>query len=416
MAGAILDVVRRRVCERIIARPIVRTHMKTEQVTTERTASTDWRKEWFEFDEVAYLNMASQSPLPRVAVRAAQTAIEWKKYPHKMSEETFHALPGRVRELLAQMIGAEAGEIAVTTGASAGLAVVAQGVEWRPGDEVLIARGEFPAHFATWLPMQESGRLRVRVVAPRERFITTEDMIAAITPRTRLISTSLVRFDDAARCDAARLASAIHATGGLLLLDVSQCVGAMPMTVAGLGADFLVAAGYKWLLSPYGTGFFWASKARIAEMRPGPAYWAATENSEGFHKLSGEDIKLTKEARRWDAPETSSFLNLAPMQASLEFLQRIGVNTVWEHNRALIAQIVERLPLDRCVLASPADSDARGPYVCVAARIAAHTPELYEKLRAAGVIISLREGALRIAPHLYNTERDVDRLIKVLTT
>jgi len=389
--------------------------MKTDLLTAEHPSATDWRREWFEFEDVAYMNVASQAPMPRVSIRAAQAAIEWKKYPHTLPEDVQTGLVGKVRELLAKMICAEAGEIAVTTGASTGLAVVAQGIEWRPDDEVLIARGEFPAHFATWLPMQESGRLRVRVVAPRERFLTTDDLIAAIGPRTRLVSTSLVRFDNAACCDAAKLASAVHAANGMLLLDVSQCVGAMPISVADLGADFLVAAGYKWLLSPYGTGFFWARQARIAEMRLGPAYWTATESAEAFHKLSGEDIKLTKEARRWDAPETSSFFNLAPMQASLEFLIRIGVQTVWEHNRALIAQIVERLPLDRCVLASPADPKLRGPFLCIAARNAAHTPDLYEKLRAAGVIVALREGALRIAPHLYNTERDIDRLIKVLT-
>lgn len=382
---------------------------------TELAMTTDWRAEWFELDDVAYLNTAGQGPLPRVAIRAAQAALEWKKYPYKMPEDVYFALPGRVRALLAQIIGAQPTEIALTTGASAGLMAVANGLEWRPDDEVLIARGEFPAHFATWLPMQEAGRLRVRIVVPRGRFLTADDLIAAITPRTRLVSTSLVRFDDGSLCDAPRLAAAVHAVGGMLLLDAAQCAGAMPMNVNDLGADFLAASGYKWLLSPYGTGFFWASPKMLAEMRPSPAYWMAIENAGEFHKLSGGEMRLTKEARRWDTPETGSFFNLAPMEASLEFLLRAGISTVWEHNRRLIAQIIERLPLDSCVLASPPDPDARGPYVCVAARRSERTPELYEKLRQAGVIVSLREGSLRIAPHLYNTERDVDRLIRILT-
>jgi selenocysteine lyase/cysteine desulfurase len=384
--------------------------------TQQAAAKTDWRSEWFEFDDVAYLNTAGQAALPRVSIRAAQAAIEWKKYPHKLPEEVHHGLPERVRKSLAEMIGAQPAEIALTTGASTGMAAVAQGVDWRPGDEVLIARGEFPAHIATWLPMQEAGRLRVRIVSPRGRFLTTDDLIEAITPNTRLISTSLVRFDDSARCDAPRLASAIHKVGGLLLLDAAQCAGAMPMRVSDLGADFLVASGYKWLLGPYGTGFFWASAKNMAALKPMPAYWSAIEGSSNFSNLSGGEMKLKKEACRWDMPETANFFNLAPLQASLEFLARVGVKTVWEHNRALIAQIVERLPLDRCVLASPADPELRGPYVCVAARKSEHTPKLYEKLRDAGVIVSLREGALRIAPHLYNTELDVDRLIAALTT
>jgi cysteine desulfurase/selenocysteine lyase len=382
---------------------------------TDLAASIDWREEWFEMEDTAYLNTAGQGPLPRISIRAAQAALEWKKYPYKAPEDLYVTLPTRVRALLAEMIGAQQGEIAITTGASTGMAAVANSLKWQPDDEVLIARGEFPAHFATWLPMQEAGKLRVRIVAPRGRFLTADDLIAAISPRTRLISTALVRFDNGALCDAPRLSAAAHAAGALLLLDAAQCVGAMPIRVADLGADFLVASGYKWLLSPYGTGFFWASTRMLAEMQPSPAYWMAIENSSDFHNLTGE-IKLTKEARRWDAPETASFFNLAPMQTSLEFILRAGVSTIWEHVRGLTAQIVERLPLDRCVLASPAHQDARGPYVCVAARKSEQTPQLYEKLRAAGVIVSLREGALRIAPHLYNTERDVDRLIKVLTT
>jgi cysteine desulfurase / selenocysteine lyase len=386
--------------------------MKTEQIA----AKTDWRSEWFEFEDVAYMNTAGQAALPKVAVRAAQASIEWKKYPHKMPDSLQFELTGRVRQLLAEMIGAQSTEIALTTGASTGMAAVAQGIDWKPSDEVLIARGEFPAHFATWLPMQEAGRLRVRVVSPRGRFLTTDDLIDAITPNTRLISTSLVRFDDGARCDATRIAAAIHKVGGMLLLDGAQCVGGMPVNIVELGADFLVVSGYKWLLGPYGTGFFWASAKSMAALKPMPAYWTAIEGANNFSKLSGGEMMLKKEACRWDMPETANFFNLAPLQASLEFLARVGVTTVWDHNAELMKQIIERLPLDKCVLASPADPELRGPYVCVAARHAAETPKLYEKLRVAGVIVSLREGALRIAPHLYNTEMDVDRLIAVLTT
>ncbi len=112
----------------------------------------DWRTEWFELDDVAYLNIAGQSPLPRAAIRAAQAAIEWKKYPHKMPEDVYFALPGRVREKLAALIGAAPDEIALTTGASAGLAAVANGYDWKPEDEVLIAAGEFPGAFRHLAP------------------------------------------------------------------------------------------------------------------------------------------------------------------------------------------------------------------------------------------------------------------------
>jgi selenocysteine lyase/cysteine desulfurase len=376
---------------------------------------TDWRTEWFEFEDATYLNAAAQGPLPRVAIHAAGQALEWKKFPHTMPERIYFDLPNRVRNSIAKLIGGAAEEIAITTGASSGLAAVAAGLEWKSGDEVLIARGEFPAHFTTWLPMQVAGKLKVNVVEPRERFVTADDFIAHIGARTRLVSTSLVRFDDGVRLDAAKIARACHDAGALLLLDVAQCVGAMPMDVHALGADFLTASGYKWMLSPYGTGFFWARQELIEQMRVGTFYWMALEDAEEFHTLSTGVYNLAKGARRWDSPETASFFNLAAMDASLELILRVGVETVWDHARRLVAMMIDRLPRDRCVLASPASADDRGSYACVAARKPELTAQIFERLRAAQVHVSLREEALRISPHLYNSERDIDRLLTVLT-
>jgi selenocysteine lyase/cysteine desulfurase len=196
---------------------------------------------------------------------------------------------------------------------------------------------------------------------------------------------------------------------------VSQSVGALPLNVRESGADFLVSAGYKWLLSPYGTGFFWIRKELISQMRPAPYYWMALAGADHFDALSPNQWKPVDAARRWDTAETASFFNLAPMEASLSFLVRTGVQTVWDHNASLIAQIIERLPKDRCVLASPADLERRGPYVCVAGRSPEKTRAMYEMLREARIYVSLREGTLRIAPHVYNSDRDVDRLIHVLS-
>ena len=377
---------------------------------------SDWRQEWFEFEDATYLNAAAQAPLPKVSIRAAQQALEWKKFPQLIPDETYFGLPNRVRALLASLIGARAEEIAINSGTSSGLVEVANGIDWKPDDEVLLAQGDFPAHFSTFLPLARAGRVRVKIVKPRGRFLTAEDFIDAIGPRTRLVSASLVRFDDGVRLDAARVGEACRRVGGMLLLDAAQCVGALPIDVATLGADFIAASGYKWLLGPYGAGFLWARAEHIAKMPERPFYWAAAEGAEKFESLANSDFRLAPGARRWDAPETASFFNLAAWEASLAFLQRIGVETVWKHCRNLIAGMIDRLPLDRCVLASPADAGARGPYACIAARKRELTPALYDRLREARVIVSLREGALRVSPHLYNSERDMDRLLTVLTT
>jgi cysteine desulfurase / selenocysteine lyase len=377
---------------------------------------TNWRSEWFEFEEATYLNAAGQGPLPKVSARAVQQAIEWKKFPHLVPDEAYFGLPNRVRASLAKLIGGQPEEIALTNGSSSGLVAVATGLDWKPDEEVLLAQGDFPIHFTTFLPLARAGKLRVKVVKPRGRFLTADDFIEQITPHTRLISASLVRFDDGVRLDAARVAAACHQVGAMLLLDAAQCAGAMPIDVTALGADFLTASGYKWLLGPYGTGFLWARADRIAQMPERPFYWMAAVGADKFDTLANSEFRLAPGARRWDAPETANFFNLSALDASLELLLRVGVEQVFQHCTRLIAEMIERLPLDRCVLASPANPAERGPYACVAARKREETPQLFERLREAGIIVSLREGALRVSPHLYNSERDMDRLLALLTT
>ncbi len=385
--------------------------------TTVTSAQTDWRQEWFEIEDATYLNLAGQSPMPKVSIRAVQAALEAKKYPHQKPDSTFFEVPNRIRASIATLIGGKPEEIALTSGASAGVAAVAYALTWKPGDEVITAKGEFPLQYTAWKPMEEREGLKLKIVSPRERFISADDLIAAITPRTRVVSVSMVRYDDGSLLDAARVADACHKQGALLLLDASQCCGAMPMDVNQLGADFIVSAGYKWLLGPFGTGFFWAKSGHLAMVRPGPFYWMAVAGSHNFAALNFENPKPSASAHRWDSPEWASYFNfnLAAMDTSVDFVARMGPELVQAHNRKLMELMFDRLPKDRFVIASPLDPARRGPYGCFAARSKEKTAEVYQHLRKENVVVSLREGNIRVSPHLYNTERDIYRLISVVT-
>jgi cysteine desulfurase/selenocysteine lyase len=385
--------------------------------TTTTSLQTDWRQEWFEIEDASYLNVSGQAPMPRVSIRAVQAALEAKKYPHHMPDSTFFEVPNRIRASIAKLIGGKPEEVALTSGASAGVAAVAYALTWKPGDEIVTAKGEFPLQYTTWKPMEEREGLKLKIVAPRERFISADDLIAAITPRTRVVSVSMVRYDDGSLLDAPRVAAACHKQGALLLLDVSQCCGALLMDVNQLGADFLVSAGYKWLLSPFGTGFFWAKSEHLNIVRPGPFYWMAVAGSDNFASLNFDDPKPAPSAKRWDSPEWASYFNfnLAAMDVSVDFVVRMGPELVAAHNRKLIELMFERLPKDRFVPASPLDAARRGPYGCFAARSPEKTAEVYKRLRKENVVVSLREGNIRVSPHLFNTERDIDRLISVVT-
>jgi len=255
----------------------------------------------------------------------------------------------------------------------------------------------------------------LKMIAPQDRWMTAEDFIAALTPRTRLVSASMVRFDDGAMLDTAKLGAACRAQGTLLALDVSQCCGAMPMDVRQLGADFISCSGYKWLLGPYGTGFFWGAPALMASFRPGPFYWQGIEGLANYDSLIYEDPKRSAGAKSWDASETASHFNIAGWDASLTFLQQTGVGTVAAHNDGLITRLFDGLPDGKCAPTSPLEKERRGPYGCFAANTPELTTELYSRLRKENLIASLREGNIRVSTHLYNTANEIDRVIEVIS-
>lgn len=374
-----------------------------------------WRDEWSPIDDAAYLNTAAMAAMPRVSVAAVHESLDAKQFPHHKSDALWFDVSERLRQSLATLIGARAEDIALTTGASTGLQTVALGLAWQPGDEVIIVQGEFPMQYSTWKPMEAREGVVVKIVAPHGRFITADDLIAAMTPRTRVVSVSHVRYDDGSLLDAARVAAACQAQGTLFVLDVTQSYGAVPMDVSSLGADFIVCAGYKWLLSPYGTGFLWAKREHLDALRPGPFYWMGQDGTV-FSKLNMKDPAPASRANRWDSAETASWFNhnLVAMEASARLVCRITPQAVLSHNRQLIAHMFDSLP-SGLVPASPLDATERGPFGCFIAETPERTAELYQKLSRESVFVSLREGRIRVSPHLFNSSRDIERLIDVVS-
>ena len=375
-----------------------------------------WRDEWTSIDDAAYLNTAAMSAMPRVSVAAVHESLDAKQFPHHKSDEVWFEVTNRLRHSLATLIGARAEDIALTTGASTGLQTVALGLSWHAGDEVVIAEGEFPMQYATWKPMEAREGIAVKIVTPQGRFITADDLIGAMTPRTRVVSVSHVRFDDGSLLDTARVAEACQARGALFVLDVTQSCGAVPMDVSTLGADFLVCAGYKWLLSPYGTGFFWARREQLDAMRPAPFYWMGQDGTV-FGKLNMKDPSPASTAKRFDSAETGTYYNhnITAMEASARFVCRITPAAVLAHNRELIASLFSNLPAG-FVPASPLDPAHRGPFGCFVADTAERTAALHEKLLGENVFVSLRDGRIRVSPHLFNSGHDIERLLEVVST
>jgi cysteine desulfurase / selenocysteine lyase len=373
--------------------------------------SIDWKNEWFPIDDATYLNFAAHAAIPRVALNAVRLSAEAKMRPHIVDDQTFFSVAASLRQTLATLIGASPDEVALTSGAGAGLAAIAYALKWSDGDEVICSRGEFPVQYATWKPMEAREGIKVRIAVPQGQFVQSDDLVAALTPSTRVVSVSHVRFDDGSMLDVSSLAAACKRNGTLLVLDVSQSCGAVPMNVRTLGADFIVCAGYKYLLSPWGTGFLWMRKENLDSLRPGPYNWLS-QGVESFARLNYVDPEPAPTLSRWDSAEAASIynFNLTVMEASAKFVLEAGPSLIRDHNQALIDYFFERLP-EGYRLASPRQASQRGVFGCIEARTRGDTEFLYQMLREERFVVALREGKIRVAPHLLNSTQDIDRLL-----
>ncbi|MBI1940392.1 MAG: aminotransferase class V-fold PLP-dependent enzyme [Acidobacteria bacterium] len=372
----------------------------------------DYRNEFPDFAPTVYLNCAYQGPFPLRTVARIHQAIELKCHPERLEAPEYFDLPERVRGRLARLIGADPSEIALANSATQGIGVVAAGLGFKAGDEVVISAGNFPSNLFTWLHLRRLG-VRVHVLKPACGYVRVEDAAPALTSRTRVLALDWVSYIHGARLELAALGELVRGRGGIFVVDGTQGVGALALNVHALPVDVLVAAGYKWLLGPYGAGFAYISPAVRDRLDLQFVNWMSVEGSDDFESLPTDDFALPRAARVFDVPETSSFLNLYALEASLEFVECASVGAVTDHCRGLLDRLAGGLRARGFRLSPAADAERQSTILGFQADSLEPTISLYEKLRANHVAVSLRHGVIRVSPYLYNTGEDIDRLLEL---
>lgn len=386
---------------------------KSSESEAVRESVSSYEKDFSDFGEVAFLDCAYQGPFPRVTAERIRQAIELKNFPYRLQAPDYFDLPDRVRTLFARIIRADPDEIAVTNSATHGIGAVANGLDLKPGDEVIVSSGNFPANLFTWLYLRERG-VTVHVLHPESGFPTPEDVAAAVTPRTRVAAFDYVSYTNGCRIDVPGIKEKLVAQNqdALLVLDATQACGAFPIDVAKFPADVVASPGYKWLLGPYGTGFAFFRQSIQSRLKPTTINWVSVKGAQNFHALPTDKFTLMSGARVFDVPETANFLNLHALEASLEYVLGVGVLRIQDHCMALLDRMIEGLREHGYQLNASAEPPHRSTILTFRASSLEATERLFQELKQRQILVSLRHDWIRVSPHLYNSLEHAERLLE----
>ncbi len=357
-------------------------------------------------DELIHLNHAAVSPWPRRAAEAVASFADENMRRGSLAYLDWLKVENRLRERLARLINAPGAEtIALVKNTSEALSIVAHGLNWNDGDNIVGGDNEFPSNRVVWESLADQG------VSLRQAPITSaEDPEQALFDRcddnTRLIAVSSVQYADGLALDIPRIGRFCRQRGILLCVDAIQSVGAIQSDVQAWGADFIMADGHKWMMGPEGLGLFYCAPEHLATLRLRQFGWHMLEHVGDFDR---REWQPAASARRFE-PGSPNMLAIHALEASLSLLEELGIDEVerrvLENSRHMLEslgteptiELLSRSPRSGIVTFRRRDLDAA---------------ELHARLQEHGVFCALRGGGVRFSPHFYTPRKKLDKALLV---
>ncbi len=359
-------------------------------------------------DDVAYLNCAFMSPQPRRVTDVGIAALQRKQRPWQIGPEDFFADLERLRALFAQLIQGDPDGVAVVPAASYALSTAAANVSASDGDRIVILADQYPSNVYPWHLAQRSGATVVAVRRPRDGD-WTRAVVESIDERTAAVAVPNCHFMTGALIDVATVGEAARAAGATFVVDATQSLGVLPLRPDDIGADMVVAAGYKWLLGPYSLGYAWTAP-HCRDWRPLEQHWAGRKGSEDFANLTAYTDAFRAGARRFDGGEASNFVLVPMALAALETVVEWTVDRVAATVEPLTAAITE----GAAALGLSVPAEPRAGHI-VGLGLPVGSPDaVVQSLAAAKIHVSVRGDSLRVSPYVFNTDADVARLLAAL--
>ncbi len=366
---------------------------------------------------VTYLNGAYMSPLLKSVEQAGISGLRKKRDPLHVTTEDFFADSDLVRKEFSKLINnRDPGRIAIIPSVSYGMANVARNVQLRPGDKILVAADQFPSNIYPWQRLTRETFSLLQVIRSPETFRSrgarwNEQILEAIDARTRIVALGHVHWADGTRFELEQIRERTFEVGALLIIDGTQSVGAMPFDLQKIQPDALVCGGYKWLMGPYSIGLAYYGE-RFDQGAPIEENWINRRNSENFAGLVNYQDEYQPGALRYEVGEHSNFILVPMLLAAIRQINAWKPSNIQAYCRKISRQAVQTLVTKGFWV----EEESNRGYHLFGIRF----PQGYsiggiqKKMKERKIAVSFRGDFMRVSPHVYNSQKDFDRLLEVL--
>jgi cysteine desulfurase/selenocysteine lyase len=351
-----------------------------------------------------YLNAAACGLSPQFSKTGSEKWWNDKLTNGSVNYHTWEDDALEIKAKFGKLINAEKEEIACVMNTSEGLNFAINGMDFGKGDNVIVNKYDFPSNFLPWLALKQKG-VEVRLMEVIDNRIPVESIQEKIDENTRAISISSVQFKNGFRSDLKAIGEVCKEYNAYFVVDAIQSLGALEMDVKRYGIDILCTSSYKWLLGPDGVGFLYCSKDIMDEISTTNIGWMSTPDPWSFPT----ELELMETAQKFESG-TLPWALLYSMDPILDFFHRVQVKNITEHVFGLLDYLIEELEALHVDIVSSLRENERSCILVFDVRNREKLAELYQSRK---VRISLRDG-IRVAPHIYNNEEDITRLVSIL--
>lgn len=357
----------------------------------------------------AYLNSAAVAPLPWISANAVYSQLKDVSENGTLNYADWVATKERARTLVAEMLNVRTEQIAFMRNTSDGFSSVANGLSWQKSDNIVTFEREFPANFYAWRRIRDKFGVELRLASEKNGRIALDEFISLIDANTRLVSISAVQFSSGFRADLQRIGEAAKKHDALFAVDIIQGFGAIPLDLSEF-VDVACGASHKWLCSPEGCGILYLSDKARERIEPTFVGWISVVDAWNFDDYE-QNFKPNSLA--WESGTSGAALFYG-LEQSLKLLHETGAENIENHLENLTDFLCESLAGKDYDIISSRETGEKSQIVCVKHRGGLSSNQIAKHLEVENVIVAPRGDRLRIAPHFFNNQDDIERLLEVL--